>query len=86
MAGDVLSWQQRAACRSWDPEVFFAEKDRGLALHVCRQHCEVVRKCLLWSRRVKTTYSVQGGVVWTETGAASKLGHTPDRRCVRCRL
>lgn len=79
-----LTWQDRAECLLWDPEIFFTEKDRRLALHVCQTHCPVLRRCLTWSKRVKAYGAVQGGAVWTDTGRLSTVGYVPDRRCARC--
>lgn len=55
-------WQQDAACRDADPEVFFstAEADRDRAMAMCGS-CPVRSECLEHALATRETYGVWGG-------------------------
>ena len=61
-------WQQRAACRGEDPELFFPPGTTGPALQqieaakqVCRR-CEVAGSCLDWALRSGQDAGIWGGL------------------------
>ena len=70
------SWQQRAACRGADTQIFYhPENERGpsrrrreqLAKHICRA-CPVVTDCLSWALATREPYGVWGGLSPEERG------------------
>lgn len=84
-AGRDRAWQDRAGCLGWDPEIFFADGTRSLALHACHYHCPVIRECLRWTRASGgTSYAVQGGVAWNQAGKPTGMEYRVERRCARC--
>lgn len=71
------SWQQRAACRGADTQLFYhPENERGpsrrrreqLAKHICRA-CPVLTDCLSWALVTREAYGVWGGLSPEERGA-----------------
>jgi hypothetical protein len=78
-------WWERAHCRNVDPEVFFTESQRELALHHCLTHCEVLAECRREALKLRPSYVVQGGIPWTSTGNPWGWPVTPARRCGSCR-
>lgn len=61
------SWQEHAACRGIDAEVFFpvSDEDAGPARALCGA-CEVREECLLFSLQNRERYGVWGGVTEKE--------------------
>ena len=64
----MLTWRDRAACLSEDPELFFPEGNTGAALlqleeakAVCRR-CEVAEICLKWAIESGQEAGVWGGM------------------------
>jgi len=63
-----MSWRDRAACRSYDPELFFPVGTTGPALlqaATAKQVCDVcpVREaCLLWAVEAGVDHGVWGGL------------------------
>jgi WhiB family redox-sensing transcriptional regulator len=64
----MLTWRDRAACLSEDPELFFPERNTGAALlqleeakAVCRR-CEVAEICLKWAIESGQEAGVWGGM------------------------
>lgn len=66
LAGLTAGWRDSAACRSADPELFFAT-DTGRFLHpreairVCRD-CPVIADCLEWAIRSGDKFAILGGM------------------------
>lgn len=65
-------WQNRAACRDEDPEIFFPIGDTGPALlqiedakAVCRR-CDVADRCLDWAMAADEQAGVWGGMSESE--------------------
>ncbi|UAJ79978.1 WhiB family transcriptional regulator [Leifsonia sp. ZF2019] len=58
----VLDWQDRAACATTDPDLFFPEKggDRGVAAKKICAGCEVRQQCLTWSLQNDEHYGIWG--------------------------
>ena len=61
------SWQEDAACRDADPEVFFSndEADREQALSYCAA-CPVRTECLEHALATREAYGIWGGTDETE--------------------
>ena len=71
-------WQQRAACKDEDPELFFPLGNTGPALlqieearAVCRR-CEVVDQCLQWALEQKDVDGVWGAMSEDERRALKR--------------
>jgi WhiB family transcriptional regulator, redox-sensing transcriptional regulator len=58
----VGAWQQEAACRDTDPDLFFstADADRQEALRLCNA-CPVRLECLEHALSTRETYGIWGG-------------------------
>jgi WhiB family redox-sensing transcriptional regulator len=63
-----MRWQDHAACRTVDPELFFegdADSPRNknviAAKKVCRT-CPVARQCLVWALKSREPVGVWGGM------------------------
>lgn len=56
----VGSWQDDAACRDVDPNLFFDETHRGEALALCSR-CPVRQPCLEHALRTQELHGVWGG-------------------------
>ncbi|MFP4150151.1 MAG: WhiB family transcriptional regulator [Nitriliruptoraceae bacterium] len=58
----VGAWQQEAACRDTDPELFFsnADADRRQALELCAS-CPVRQECLEHALATRESYGIWGG-------------------------
>jgi WhiB family transcriptional regulator, redox-sensing transcriptional regulator len=60
-------WRHRAACRDFDPELFFPVGTTGPALAQVREakaicaRCPVVAQCLAWALETGQQYGVWGG-------------------------
>jgi WhiB family redox-sensing transcriptional regulator len=74
---DVYAWQERGACRSTDPEQFFAaDAERGQsraaresrAKALCAQ-CPVIEPCFRHAMAVREPYGVWGGTTPEERAA-----------------
>lgn len=68
-AVDPYAWERQAACaKSSDPDLWFADNQRGraTAVHICQRHCPVLAQCE--ARRIADPqpYSVQAGVRYTD--------------------
>lgn len=75
-----IAWQQRAACRTEDPELFFASGTTAQALlqveaakAVCRR-CPVMKQCLQWA----VDRNEQG--VWGGQSEDDRKGRTSSRQ------
>jgi WhiB family transcriptional regulator, redox-sensing transcriptional regulator len=75
-----VCWQQAAACRSADPELFFPVSSGGSAREqeerakaVCRM-CAVRRQCLQYALAMKEPYGVWGGMTEVERRRAPRSG------------
>ncbi len=84
VTADYLTWQDHAACRYADPELFFPEGDPSLpavaaqieaAKQVCRV-CPVRAACLEWAMGASDKHSVAGGTTPDER----RLQRRRDRR------
>lgn len=60
-------WQEDAACRGIEPEIFFpvSDEEAGPAKAICGA-CDVRRACLIFSFQNKERYGVWGGVTEKE--------------------
>jgi WhiB family transcriptional regulator, redox-sensing transcriptional regulator len=74
----LLTWRDRAACLSLDPELFFPIGNTGPALvqtqeakAVCRR-CEVVESCLSWAVESGQEAGVWGGLSEDERRALKR--------------
>lgn len=67
MKSERYEWQENAACRGAEPEVFFpvAEDDAWLAKQIC-ERCTVRAECLTFSFANHERYGVWGGVTEKE--------------------
>ncbi len=56
------TWQQDAACRDAEPDLFFstAEEDRAAALELCNA-CPVRLECLEHALETREAYGIWGG-------------------------
>jgi hypothetical protein len=72
-------------CRE-DPDLWFSTQpaDRGMAVHICDNHCPVLVRCREWARADPPEAAVQGGVVWTRQGRPDRRGASRVGRCDRC--
>jgi WhiB family redox-sensing transcriptional regulator len=69
MAATEMDWHSAAACRSWDPDLFFpisltgapAERQIAKAKEVCAW-CPVRTDCLDFALRTRQAYGVWGGL------------------------
>ena len=73
----VDDWRERAACRQYDPEWWFAyEKDSvsqataRRALDICRTLCPVRQECLEFAEREPERYGIWGGLTDVERNNA----------------
>jgi WhiB family transcriptional regulator, redox-sensing transcriptional regulator len=77
---DRYNWQENAACRGIEPEIFFpvSDEEAGPAKAICST-CDVERYCLLFSFQNRERYGVWGGVTEKERiemvrrGVASRM-------------
>ncbi len=78
------TWQARAACRSADPDLFFAADDergggrtrRELAARAYCERCPVRAACLEHARAVREPYGLWGGVPESQLHAGyGRAGH-----------
>jgi WhiB family redox-sensing transcriptional regulator len=67
------SWQEEAACRSEDPELFFplGEEGEGNADQIARAkavcfRCPVASSCLDWALRGRIPHGIFGGLTPSE--------------------
>jgi WhiB family redox-sensing transcriptional regulator len=74
----LMTWRDRAACLSLDPELFFPIGNTGPALlqteeakAVCRR-CEVVESCLSWAMESGQDAGVWGGLSEDERRALKR--------------
>ncbi|MEP7194241.1 MAG: WhiB family transcriptional regulator [Actinomycetota bacterium] len=79
-----MTWRDRAACLSVDPELFFPTGNTGPALvqieeakAVCRR-CEVIGTCLSWAIEARQDEGVWGGLS-AEQRRALKRRHARAR-------
>jgi hypothetical protein len=75
-ATDTLGWEDHAACRQHDPEIWHTEATRPTALHICQSHCPVRTQCALWAQRVG---GWAGQVVGGEWWVHHRGEHRPSR-------
>jgi len=77
---DRYIWQEHAACRGIEAEIFFpiSDEEAGPAKAICSA-CDVERDCLLFSLQNRERYGVWGGVTEKERiemvrrGAAQRM-------------
>jgi WhiB family redox-sensing transcriptional regulator len=64
---DRYNWQEDAACRGIEPEIFFpvSDEEAGPAKAICGT-CTVEEHCLLFSFQNRERYGVWGGVTEKE--------------------
>ena len=79
-----LDWRQHAACRP-TPELFFTgSKERNArAVHICTNHCPVLRQCRDDAIAAKPAHCVQAGIVWIgpKSGTEGRVGaYQPQAR------
>lgn len=67
MNEERYNWQERAACRGIEPEIFFpiSDDEAGPAKAICGA-CESRTQCLLFSFQNRERYGVWGGVTEKE--------------------
>jgi len=67
METDRYNWQENAACRGIEPEIFFpvSDEEAGPAKAICST-CEVEQLCLFFSFKNRERYGVWGGVTEKE--------------------
>ncbi len=67
MNEERYTWQERAACRGIEPEIFFpiSDEEAGPAKAICGA-CEARQQCLLFSFQNRERYGVWGGVTEKE--------------------
>ena len=56
-------WQNHAACKDMDPELFFLDNpnDNCEAMITCREQCPVRMECLVFAIEHKIEHGVWGG-------------------------
>jgi WhiB family redox-sensing transcriptional regulator len=74
-----LQWRTHAACRDYDPELFFpigtgelADRQAVAAKTICRR-CPVIATCLEWAVANGPVAGVWGGTTEVERAAARRL-------------
>jgi WhiB family redox-sensing transcriptional regulator len=80
MNEERYSWQENAACRGIEPEIFFpiSDEEAAPAKAICGG-CDAREECLLFSFQNKERYGVWGGVTEKERiemvrrGVASRM-------------
>ncbi|TCC35212.1 WhiB family transcriptional regulator [Kribbella sindirgiensis] len=66
-----MDWRDKAACRTENPELFFAgdggidSRQVKVAKRICRR-CVVCGECLAWALKVRQPYGIWGGKSETE--------------------
>jgi WhiB family transcriptional regulator, redox-sensing transcriptional regulator len=70
---DERPWAAYAACRSADPEIFFAGTDTASfeAVKICRS-CPVQDQCLAWALDNRVRYGVWGGLTERQRRRATR--------------
>lgn len=60
---DACEWQERAACRGTDPEIFHPEKggSPAAAQRICAR-CDVREECLLYALKHDERFGIWGGL------------------------
>lgn len=79
---DRPGWEQAAACRGMDPDLFHPARGERLdrALEVC-ESCPVTLSCLAYAIQHRISYGVWGG---ESERARRELRRTWGRVCERC--
>lgn len=74
-----MDWRHHAACREFDPELFFPIGNTGPALlqieeakAVCRRQCPVMEQCLQWALDTNQHDGVWGGLSEDERRAMKR--------------
>jgi hypothetical protein len=62
-----VNWQERGACRH-DPDLWFTGSERTAAVHICRNHCPVIRDCLEALHGTEISYGVMAGLAFAADG------------------
>jgi WhiB family redox-sensing transcriptional regulator len=84
---DAWSWQERAACRDVNPDLFFApEEERGMrrrarelvALSLCGT-CPVRAECRAQAEAFGDTYGVWGGTTEHQREVLARSTETPTQ-------
>ena len=75
MNEERYNWQEEAACRGIEPEIFFpiSDEEAGPAKAICGG-CDARRECLVFSFQNKERYGVWGGVTEKERIEMSRRG------------
>lgn len=81
------NWRDDAACRKYDPELFFPDGSTGHwalqieeAKAVCNFRCPVVERCLQWALESGQDSGVWGGLSEDERRAMKRRGGRPALR------
>lgn len=63
-AASESDWRHQAACRNYDPELWFSEApfDRAHALDICHYACDVQEQCLAFAKASGASTGIWGGV------------------------
>lgn len=72
-------WALQGACRTADPEAFFADRDEALIARAVCALCPVVDKCLAWALETGEPHGVWGGLSGRER-AQLLLPHAARKR------
>jgi len=58
------TWQARAACLEYDPELFFPRTrwEAAKARAICTTACPVRAECLNYAQRTDSDYGIWGGI------------------------
>lgn len=75
-ANTLGSWQDDAACRNADPEIFFPTKTEGWiaqdAKKICWEDCPVREQCLDHALALPERHGIWGGYTYMERRAMLK--------------
>lgn len=78
------NWMRLSVCRA-EPDLWFSEPSRRLAIHICRTHCPVRDQCEADAERIPCTHGVQAGVVYDQFGEPMEQQPKPSNRsCPTC--
>lgn len=80
-------WSTRGHCNQLDPDFFFDPANTSEALHICLQHCTVLRQCekLALELRPRPYDCVMGGMSWPASHTTARRQAAAALDCPFCR-